>query len=274
MCGFEMQAAMRFPYCALFAKPAAIAIFGVAILPTEVFAQDKSEQVAATPSVVPKPDAHALQKRLKSIVIPKVVIDKMDIKDVVQFLQTESKEFDPDKVGLNFVLRLTIPQEDAHLHIHREVSITLHNVPLDELLGFIVTQTNLEYSVGDDAVYIRPAMEDAENLTVRTCLAPANFLSMLPRVRGEAPKGEDGSVDVKPQLSALGFNLSGSNSPLLAAGFFIFPVGATATCLPGPSKLVIRNTPMQLDLIITFVGKLSTSRVPSDAINAGGFPDK
>ena len=71
------------------------------------------------------------------------------------------------------VLQTPLPHP-AHT-IHREVSITLTDVPLSDILGYVIAQTNLQYTVEDYAVYLRPSIDEGETLTVRTYLVPPNF---------------------------------------------------------------------------------------------------
>jgi general secretion pathway protein D len=212
-----------------------------------------------------------ITRKLQSIIIDKVNFDKLDITAVIQFLTEKSKEIDPDHKGINFVLRLTsdtppastaaeptgpgrgnnaAPAAPPPPDIHRAVSITLENVPLSEILGYIVQQTNLQYSVEDYAVYLRPSVDEGETLTVRTFLAPANFFSGS-GLNVEAPANADPNAplnvtsveqDAQPELESRGIK---------------FPAGASAVFLRGSSKLVVRDTPEQLDLINTLIENLS-----------------
>jgi general secretion pathway protein D len=212
-------------------------------------------------------------------VIDKVDFDKLDIETVVQFLIDKSKELDPTHEGINFVLRLTsiTPPPDTttpipgvpnnvpnvkpatpgavapgggDVTIHREVSITLENVPLSELLTYITQQTNLQFSIEDYAVYLRPSVDEGETLTVRTFLVPPNFFTGPSLIATPAAADEEGaaatvqsvSIDVVQELTAKGIT---------------FPAGATATFLRGSSKLVVRNTPDQLDRIAALIENLS-----------------
>jgi general secretion pathway protein D len=219
-----------------------------------------------------------INHKLATIVIDKVNFEKLDIAAVIQFLQQKSKELDPDHQGINFVLRLTsnsTPPVDATgagaaagaapapaagaapaaapvdtaKSIHREVSITLTDVPLSEVLNYVLQQTNLSASVEDYAVYLRPSIDEGETLTVRTFLVPPNFfpgggLHVTVGATTDASSTTIESVkqDVVQQLTDKGIR---------------FPAGATASFLPGSSKLVVRNTPEQLDLIANLIEQLS-----------------
>jgi len=115
---------------------------------------------------------------------------------------------------------------------------------LSELLTYITNQTNLQYSVEDYAVYLRPSIDEGETLTVRTFLVQADsdlFGGSRLRVTSGIGAGPTASttvdsvtIKVQDQLASQGIR---------------FPNGATATYLPGSSKLVVRDTPEQLDLI-------------------------
>ena len=212
-----------------------------------------------------------ITRKLQSIVIDKVNFDKLDIATVIQFLTQKSKELDPDHVGINFVLRLTSDAPTAPANaatptgvapgaaapdataapakqIRREVSITLENVPLADILGYIVQQTNLQYSVENYAVYLRPSIDEGETLAVRTFLTPASFFS-------NAAFNVNTTTD--PNSPATLQSVIRDAQPELTNRGIRFPAGATATFLPGSSKLVVRNTPEQLDLIANLIENLS-----------------
>jgi general secretion pathway protein D len=240
------------------------------------WAESISPDIVGTPNtqgaVAGPSNRAAITRKLQSIIIDKVNFEKLDIGSVIQFLQQKSKELDPDHQGINFVLRLTAntpPPADTSATgpapapaagaapaaapdtnvIHREVSITLENTPLADILEYIIQQTNLQYSVEDYAVYLRPSIDEGETLTVRTYLVPPNFFpgSTL-RVTSTASTDQEPSsvsdviVPVQQALTDKGIR---------------FPAGATATFLPGSSKLVVRDTPEQLDLIANLIEQLS-----------------
>jgi general secretion pathway protein D len=229
----------------------------------------------ATAINVSEPSNRAqITTKLQTIIIDKINFDKLDVASVVQFLTEKSKELDPDHVGINFVLNLNQdvapagaaptpatpsgptsptgtpgPGSQPPSPIHRAVTIQLENVPLSDVLGYIIQQTNLQYSVDDYAVYLRPSIDTGENQTVRTYLVPPNFFTNTGGLRVSASTSpdqpatvEDVSNDVKQELSDRGIH---------------FPPGATAVFLPVSSKLVVRNTPEQLDLIGNLIEQLS-----------------
>jgi general secretion pathway protein D len=235
------------------------------------WSEDISPDIVAVPTTssteVKMSNRAKIQHKLESIVIDKVNFEKLDIAAVIQFLQQKSKELDPDKEGINFVLRLnsdlvpapTDPNAPAPApgaapaapppSIHREVSITLENVPLSEILSYIIQQTNLQFSVEDYAVYLRPSIDEGETLTVRTFLVPPGFFEgstlrvTLAAATDSALSTVEGvSVDAQKTLADKGIR---------------FPAGSSAIFLPGSSKLVVRDTPEQLDLVANLIDQQS-----------------
>jgi general secretion pathway protein D len=238
----------------------------------DIVVADKGTVVTSTVS-----NRSVITHKLQSIMIDKVDFDKLDIGTVIQFLTQKSKELDPEKKGINFVLRMTSdaaqPAPGAALpapptpgavpapaaagvaalaeasQIHREVSITVENVPLINILDFIVQQTNLQYTIDEYAVYFRPLIDEGETLTVKTFLAPPTLFKGS-SLRVTAPTAGSTNASTIENVT------SNVQQELVNRGIR-FPAGATATFLPGSSKLVVRNTPEQLDLIENLIEQLS-----------------
>lgn len=206
------------------------------------------EAVSPAPSTVAKPGAALMQQKIDSIIIDKIYFDKADITEVLQSLTQKSKELDPDHQGISFVLQLSgntpVSGTPAPINpgIHREITIALENIRLGKIFNEIAHQTNLQYYVEDHAVYFRPAIDESEVLTVRTYLVPDNLFKMMSPAPGNSASTGSDTVDVKEQLAKLGFR---------------FPVGATAIFLPASGKMVVHNTPEQLDLIANLIGQMS-----------------
>ncbi len=126
------------------------------------------------------------------------------------------------------------------------MSITLTDVPLADVLQYIVNQTNLQFSVEDYAVYLRPSIDEGETLSVRTYLVPPNFFEgsslhvVLGATTSEVPTSITSvSVDAQKALIDKGIH---------------FPAGATAVFLPGVRAswlFAIRSE--QLDLIANII---------------------
>lgn len=114
--------------------------------------------------------------KLQSIMIDKANFEKLDIATVIEFLHQKSKELDPQHEGISFILRLpseTTPSpggtavsggEGAQRSIRRKVSLTMSDVPLSVLVGYVAQQANLQYTFEDAAVCLHPST-DKENVS-------------------------------------------------------------------------------------------------------------
>ena len=168
------------------------AIFAVAalMLTTGVMAQD---------TTTPAPSARALLRhKLDSTNNDKLSFKDTDIVQVIGFLRQKSRELDPDKVGINFVVRTDITPND---HVHSAVTLDLQKVNLSGILDAISTETNFAYSVEEYAVYICPALDESADVRVRTYSVPAGFFSDV---------GPGSAVDVTDRLIAKGIRFPGN----------------------------------------------------------------
>jgi beta-lactamase regulating signal transducer with metallopeptidase domain len=136
-----------------FICPALIMALGFLVLPDEVTAQNKA--AAGVDPSFSQSNTSVTAQKLKSIVIDHVNLDRLDVATVLQFLTQKSKEMDPDKKGVVFVLD-DLRNPGAGNRIHREVSMTLEAVPLKDVLAYIVQQTNLTYEIEGETVHFHP----------------------------------------------------------------------------------------------------------------------
>jgi beta-lactamase regulating signal transducer with metallopeptidase domain len=121
--------------------------------------------IVISPSAVEKPDGvaaeksdevSAMEKKLKAIIIPMIDIEERTIKEVVDFLrlrivELDTLETDPNKKGINIVLRLPKDMEEPQID-----ELSLRNVPAATALQYICDKTKLQYKVEEFAVVISP----------------------------------------------------------------------------------------------------------------------
>lgn len=195
--------------------------------------------------------------KLQKMRIPSLNFNQADIQTVIQVLTAKSRELDPTKNGINFVLKTesapppapTKPGEKAEKveapAAIPPVTINLQDVPMLEALRFISSITNLQVKIEEYAVFLAPQNVVSTVLQTRTFAVPGGFfeggLKANPNKSGstETTKVDTIKIDVKQQLIDKGIQ---------------FPEGATAAFLSGSSRLVVKNTPDQLDIIAALIG--------------------
>ncbi|MFQ3670018.1 MAG: hypothetical protein SNJ84_01015 [Verrucomicrobiia bacterium] len=180
--------------------------------------------------------------KLESIIIPELNFNEVDITDAVAYLQEQSKVLDPDKQGVNIVLKAeptVIPGAGeatgpAIAPPIRSVNLNLREVPLMQVLELLTSTTNMQFKVDEFAVVILPLNESADVIQVRTFQGiPSAFFQGAGT--DDARVGtRQAAVDVTRQLEERGVQ---------------FPTGTNASWLPRTNRLVVRNTLNQLEFI-------------------------
>ncbi|GAB4171280.1 MAG: hypothetical protein Fur0032_10430 [Terrimicrobiaceae bacterium] len=214
----------------------------------------------------------AITAKLNSIIIPKIDLRDTTVREAVQFLQQRSRDLDnttddpTQKRGVNIVLKLPAPGQsgaapsaDAALpgtdvvspveeagvtsgNADTQITMSLTNVPLIEALRYLTELANLKFKIEPFAVSIVPVTENTTDLITKEYKVPPGFIpSSGTDVGGAAAPG----VDVSAQRIGSRTNAKA----YLESQQVPFPEGATAQYVAAGSKLIVRNTPDNIDLI-------------------------
>lgn len=95
--------------------------------------------------------AKNLETRARLIILPQVEFSGATIDEAVEFLQVKSRQFDPDKKGVNIVLKKSQVKNTALL------TLSLKSVPLWEALNYVSELAEMTVEVGESAIVIQPA---------------------------------------------------------------------------------------------------------------------
>ena len=206
--------------------------------------------------------------RLNGIVIPRVDFRDATVRQAVSFLQQRSRDLDttegdPERRGVNIVLKLPASSAPAPTTLEVEgeaapsptfsadsrITLNLSNVPLYEALRYVATLAGLKVKVEPFAVSIVPLSEPTDTLEQREFKVPPGFIAGGPSggAEPEAVAGRDtgtGSTRLAVRQGARDF---------LEAQGVEFPPGSSANFNAGSSRLVVRNTAPNLDLIESLV---------------------
>ncbi len=221
-------------------------------------------------------------EKLRSITIPVIDFEDTSVEEAVDFLRQRSRELDvatsdPTRKGINFVIRKPKGGAGADAGVEANAGATLgggggepgalrikelrlRNVPLAEALKYICEATKLKYKVDDFAVTLVPLSETVEDLFTRTFDVPPNFIQLLGASEeggaGAAPADPFGGGGAEGGGSALGTKPK-IGDVLKQKG--VTDVAGSSATLTG-SKLVVRNTPTNLDQIETLVDSVKNDQ--------------
>jgi general secretion pathway protein D len=145
------------------------------------------------------------------------------------------------------------------------ITITLNQIPLGEALRYIASQAGLKVKVEPYAVSIIPITEQSNDLITKQYRVPPGFIStgVLPGTsllqRGAYKTAQSTALPAgtgKDTQESTGgqqlVNREGAKEFLEAQGV-PFPEGASANFLPESSRLIVRNTQDNLDLVDALV---------------------
>jgi len=177
-------------------------------------------------------NAAEILKKLAGIRIPELTFNERPIRAAVEELQRLSEQYDPDKKGLNFVLRLPPPSQGTDPE-SATVSLELRDISLQTALKYLCEQIRggekLRAEVEDSGVFLLPATETGGELEIRSYNLPPSLIANLDKASTD-PKilGED-------ILKNIGVNTAVE--------------GSSAVCFRDTGKMVARNTPAELNKI-------------------------
>jgi general secretion pathway protein D len=193
------------------------------------------------------------------------------IRQAVSFLQQQSRALDTpgdtegEQTGINIVLKLPAgapaaaaetdefgqPVAAAAAPADARVTLNLTNVPLYEALRYVATLAGLKVKVEPFAVSIVPLSEPTDTLEQREFKVPPGFITGT----GSATSAEPVAVAGGGTEEAGGPKLAARQNArdFLESQGVEFPPGASANFSAGSSRLVVRNTASNLDLIESLV---------------------
>ena len=197
----------------------------------------------------------SISRKLQEIKIPQITFSEDSVREAIEKLQKKSKtldttETDPAKKGVNIVLKLDPARES--MDGGTKINLQLTDMPLGDILKYIATAASLKVKIEPYAVAIVPLSEPTEILISKEYKVPPSFISST---SGSTPP----AGNTPGQLPTVG--KSGAKEFLESQGV-TFPAGATATYLASSSKLLVKNTQANLDLIDSLV-EVSLATPPS-----------
>ena len=204
--------------------------------------------------------SQAINNKLDTIIIPRIDFTDSSIKEALDFIKKRASDLDEgdsDNKGINIVLKLPPDSPDAAYPI----TLSLSDVPLREALRYVTEAANLKIKIETHAVVVVPATENTDVLITKEYKVPPGFITATP---GSAP----------PQVSGVA---AGSQSVIAARSIakdFLetqgveFPVGASANYISLTSRLIVKNTQANLELIDALVDTSVATRPTQVEIEA------
>lgn len=166
---------------------------------------------------------------LSEIKIPELIFNEKPIRQAVEELQRLSEQYDPNRRGLNFVLKLPPPKEGGPDPETATVdNVELHDVSLQTAIKYVCEQVKgtdkLRFEVEENAVVLLPVTESGGQLETRSFNVPPSMMAGV-------TKSDPGEIGTE-LLESIGVKVD-------------LP-GTKAVCFRDTGKLVVRSTPNEL----------------------------
>ena len=209
-------------------------------LPVRKFA-DGPTQIIEQPEIAIG-GTQAIADKLDTIIIPRIDFTDSSIVEAINFLRKratdlDDTESDPARKGVNIVLKLPTDSPD----LAYPITLSLQDVPLRAALDYVARAANLKTKVERHAVVVVPQSENTDVLITKEYKVPPGFVQSAP---GSAPETGAGGQPVVSSSKAKNFLESQGVS---------FPEGASANYIPSSSRLIVKNTQANLDLVDSMV---------------------
>ena len=200
----------------------------------------------------------SISRKLQEIRIPQLTLSDESVREAIVKLQKKSRtldttETDPARKGVNIVLKLD-PAKEA-VDGGTRINLSLNDLPLAEALKYIASAANLKVKIEPYAVAIVPLSEPTETMISKEYKVPPGFITSV-SATSSSTASNPGAPGL-PQTTGK----SGAKEFLESQGV-TFPAGASATYLASSSKLLVKNTQSNLDLIDSLV-EVSLATPPS-----------
>ncbi|MFL6519623.1 MAG: Amuc_1098 family type IV pilus outer membrane protein [Chthoniobacterales bacterium] len=235
-----------------------------------------------------------ITNKLNTIIIPKVEFRDASIREALEFLRQQAAENDPGvegRKGVDIVLRLnaigtrtetvsttstttaatTTISAPSINSADARITITLNQIPLGEALRYIASQAGLKVKIEPYAVSIIPLSEMTNDLLTKQYRVPPGFIAGTLTPTGTAlnqpatseAKGVHNTGTGKDTQESTGgrllVNREGAKEFLESQGVSFSVPGSSANFLPQTSRLIVRNTADNLELVDAIVEQANVS---------------
>jgi general secretion pathway protein D len=148
------------------------------------------------------------------------------------------------------------------------ITITLHQIPLGEALRYIASQAGLKVKIEPYAISIIPLSEQSNDLLTKEYRVPPGFISGSLSASGSAlnqraTASGKGLGTAKDTVESTGghqlVNREGAKEFLESQGVPFTVPGSSANFLPQSSRLIVRNTADNLELVDAIVEQANVS---------------
>lgn len=190
-----------------------------------------------------------IEGRLRRLIVPRVNFEGAQIDEVAMFLRQQVTQLEPGRAPINFIPRIEAETPKS------EVSLSLENVPMYDVVKYAAQVANLKFRIEEFAVLFLPLTETGDQLISREYRLQPSFLSAAVSSDQAAAAATRGRTTSRRSLiDRVTIARDTDIKAYLEGKGVVFPAGSQIVYSPISNKLIVRNTPENLELIDLLVG--------------------
>ncbi len=221
-------------------------------LPVKRFDTEASS-IIEQPTIDPRGTA-SINRKLDDIIIPRIDFREATIREALEYLRQraaalDSSETDPTHKGVNLLVKLTpgSPEENA------QINLSLTDVPLRTAIEYVAKAANMKPKIEPYAVIVVPESEPIDLLITKEYKVSPGFITNIPTDTSGSFAPPGGGVSSVAPGSAGSIAARSGAREFLEQNGVTFPPNASAIFLPSSSRLIVKNTQGNLDIIDALV---------------------
>ncbi len=228
-----------------------------------------------------------LLEKMQSTIIPSIEFRQANIVDVITFLREASEEQDPQKIGVNIILKLdgpgasggafpaapmeapaapvdvfAAPAPEAAIETPAAapaattvpITLTLRRVTLLDAIRYVTDVANLKYRVEETAVIITP-QGTVDNVVTRLYPVQPNIIEIT-STRAAPEEGTTRNEFVMMGTSGATMDRNTDMKRFFEQQGVPFPTGTSIAYNQQISQLIVRNTPENLEILERIIQQL------------------
>ena len=193
-----------------------------------------------------------LTKRMRDLVLNQVAFSGASLDETIEYLRVRSRDLDPSGKGIDFVV--DIPSEVKA----RPITLSLTDVPFDEVLRYITEMAGASYRVEEQAVRVLSLSSDTATIISKTYRVPPSFIETS--AIGTNPTATNDPFGAGANTTGTGLNIRRmSAQEFLETRGVVFPPGTGASFNASSNLLIVRNSAAQLNVVDMLVEQSATA---------------
>lgn len=196
--------------------------------------------------------------KLRDLRIAKVDFSGATLEEVLEYLRVRARDVDPTGKGIDFVMGLP---EDTSL---RPVSLSLIDVPVEEVLRYATEVSGVSYRVEEFAVRIVSLTDTSTSLVSRSFRVPPDFISSA-AVDPAAQAPADPFAAAGAAATTTGIQRRMGAKEFLESRGIVFTEGGGASYNPVTNMLSVRTTAKNMEMVDSLVQQ-SLNSAPKMAV--------